>query len=80
MGVWLGWHACYNATQAPKGQLRENRNLSCERKGKQLPIDLNVLPVPVHKVIYQPLNTLCVHIRVKARPSDPLVIRLNSMV
>ena len=28
MGVWLGWHICYNATQVSQGQLRENRNLS----------------------------------------------------
>ena len=70
MGVWLGWHICYNATQVSQGQLRENRNLSSSIRAKAVLI--YVLSVPVHNEQY-----LCKFIlhssRVKARPSDPLV-------
>jgi len=46
MGVWLGWHICYNATQVSQGQLRENRNLSWSIRAKAVLI--YVLSVPVH--------------------------------
>ena len=46
MGVWLGWHICYNATQVSQGQLRENRNLSSSIRAKAVLI--YVLSVPVH--------------------------------
>jgi len=46
MGVWLGWHICYNATQVSQGQLRENRNLSLSIRAKAVLI--YVLSVPVH--------------------------------
>jgi glycosyltransferase A (GT-A) superfamily protein (DUF2064 family) len=72
MGVWLGWHICYNATQVSQGQLRENRNLSWSIRAKAVLI--YVLSVPVHNVkqhlIYTCINLL---LCVKARPSDPLV-------
>jgi len=48
MGVWLGWHICYNATQVSQGQLRENRNLSSSIRAKAALI--YVLSVPVHNV------------------------------
>ena len=70
MGVWLGWHICYNATQVSQGQLRENRNLSSSIRAKAALI--YVLSVPVHNVnkyLFDLSNSLCV----KARPSDPLV-------
>jgi len=69
MGVWLGWHICYNATQVSQGQLRENRNLSSSIRAKAVLI--YVLSVPVHneKYLCNLLHSLCV----KARPSDPLV-------
>jgi hypothetical protein len=72
MGVWLGWHICYNATQVSQGQLRENRNLSWSIRAKAVLI--YVLSVPVHNVkqhlfIFRNKLLLCV----KARPSDPLV-------
>ena len=75
MGVWLGWHICYNATQVSQGQLRENRNLSSSIRAKAVLI--YVLSVPVHNEKYLP--ALCKFICsnglscVKARPSDPLV-------
>jgi len=46
MGVWLGWHICYNATQVSQGQLRENRNLSWSIRVKAALI--YVLSVIVH--------------------------------
>jgi len=46
MGVWLGWHICYNATQVSQGQLRENRNLSLSIRAKAVLI--YVLSVTVH--------------------------------
>jgi len=73
MGVWLGWHICYNATQVSQGQLRENRNLSWSIRAKAVLI--YVLSVPVHNEKYS-LNCSLLHeslSRVKARPSDPLV-------
>jgi hypothetical protein len=48
MGVWLGWHICYNVTQVSQGQLRENRNLSSSIRAKAALI--YVLSVPVHNV------------------------------
>lgn len=69
MGVWLGWHICYNATQVSQGQLRENRNLSSSIRAKAVLI--YVLSVPVHNEQY--LCNLLHSSRVKARPSDPLV-------
>jgi len=48
MGVWLGWHICYNATQVSQGQLRENRNLSLNIRVKAVLI--YVLSVLVHNV------------------------------
>ena len=50
MGVWLGWHICYNATQVSQGQLRENRNLSWSIRAKAALI--YVLSVPVHNEKY----------------------------
>jgi hypothetical protein len=50
MGVWLGWHICYNATQVSQGQLRENRNLSWSIRAKAVLI--YVLSVPVHNETY----------------------------
>jgi hypothetical protein len=50
MGVWLGWHICYNATQVSQGQLRENRNLSSSIRVKAVLI--YVLSVPVHNEQY----------------------------
>jgi len=50
MGVWLGWHICYNATQVTQGQLRENRNLSSSLRAKAVLI--YVLSVPVHNEKY----------------------------
>jgi len=50
MGVWLGWHICYNATQVSQGQLRENRNLSSSIRAKAVLI--YVLSVPVHNGQY----------------------------
>ena len=76
MGVWLGWHICYSATQVSQGQLRENRNLSLSIRAKAVLI--YVLSVPVHNGIstcpslvssLANLGSSCV----KARPSDPLV-------
>lgn len=73
MGVWLGWHICYNATQVSQGQLRENRNLSWSIRVKAALI--YVLSVIVHNekhkriILRYDSNLLCV----KARPSDPLV-------
>ena len=52
MGVWLGWHICYNATQVSQGQLRENRNLSWSIRAKAVLI--YVLSVPVHNGKYLP--------------------------
>ena len=69
MGVWLGWHVCYNTTQASQGQLRENRNLSWSIRANAALI--YVLSVPVHNEKYL-LNLLSLSC-VKARPSDPLV-------
>ena len=68
MGVWLGWHTCYNATQVSQGQLRENRNLSWSIRAKIALI--YVLSVTVHneKHFLISIRLLCV----KARPSDPL--------
>ena len=50
MGVWLGWHVCYNTTQASQGQLRENRNLSWSIRANAALI--YVLSVPVHNEKY----------------------------
>ena len=50
MGVWLGWHICYNATQVSQGQLRENRNLSLSIRAKAVLI--YVLSVTVHSEKY----------------------------
>ncbi len=77
MGVWLGWHICYNATQVSQGQLRENRNLSSSIRAKAVLI--YVLSVPVHNVNQRLLLSSNILFCVKARPSDPLV-RLNCMV
>jgi len=72
MGVWLGWHICYNVTQVSQGQLRENRNLSSSIRAKAALI--YVLSVPVHNVNkYLIDNLLLISLCVKARPSDPLV-------
>ena len=46
LGVWLGWHICYNVTQMSKVQLRENRNLSSNIRVKAAFI--YVLSVTVH--------------------------------
>ena len=54
MGVWLGWHICYNATQVSQGQLRENRNLSWSIRAKAVLI--YVLSVPVHNEKYLPIR------------------------
>lgn len=70
MGVWLGWHICYNVTQVSQGQLRENRNLSSSIRAKAALI--YVLSVPVHNV-NKYLSDLSDSLCVKARPSDPLV-------
>ena len=75
MGVWLGWHICYNATQVSQGQLRENRNLSLSIRAKAVLI--YVLSVTVHneQVLAMrncsqfTISSSCV----KARPSDPFV-------
>jgi len=79
MGVWLGWHICYNATQVSQGQLRENRNLSWSIRAKAVLI--YVLSVPVHNEQYFAWKVY-LHLfaglfflassSVKARPSDPL--------
>ena len=71
MGVWLGWHICYNATQVSQVQLRENRNLSLSIRAKAALI--YVLSVTVHNDL---TTWLCpsrgiVSSSVKARPSDP---------
>ena len=73
MGVWLGWHICYNATQVSQGQLRENRNLSWSIRAKAVLI--YVLSVTVHNEKYSLLISLLIVSLscVKARPSDPLV-------
>ena len=71
MGVWLGWHICYNATQVSQVQLRENRNLSLSIRAKAALI--YVLSVTVHNDLttcgfsfgYRHSSS------VKARPSDP---------
>ena len=74
MGVWLGWHICYNATQVSQGQLRENRNLSSSIRAKAVLI--YVLSVPVHNdqccANFESHDSVSLP-RVKARPSDPLV-------
>ena len=72
MGVWLGWHICYNATQVSQGQLRENRNLSWSIRAKAVLI--YVLSVSVHNEYLIPANYIIISSScVKARPSDPLV-------
>ena len=76
MGVWLGWHICYNATQVSQGQLRENRNLSLSIRAKAVLI--YVLSVPVHNEKRCAILVIILHYDnslpcVKARPSDPLV-------
>ncbi len=76
MGVWLGWHICYNATQVSQGQLRENRNLSSSIRAKAVLI--YVLSVPVHNgtstcLLFAGLLVNGGSSCVKARPSDPLV-------
>ncbi len=78
MGVWLGWHICYNATQVSQGQLRENRNLSWSIRAKAVLI--YVLSVPVHNekyllyflVFFKKFKNIIASSSVKARPSDPL--------
>ena len=64
MGVWLGWHICYNATQVSQGQLRENRNLSWSIRAKAVLI--YVLSVPVHNeqylLAYKFIYTMACHV------------------
>ena len=74
MGVWLGWHICYNATQVSQGQLRENGNLSLSIRAKAVLI--YVLSVPIHNELILFKISFAVNFKllcVKARPSDPLV-------
>ena len=70
MGVWLGWHICYNVTQMSQVQFRENRNLSLNIRIKIALI--YVFSVTVHnEKLY--INFILIYINLKGWPNDPLI-------
>ena len=79
MGVWLGWHICYNATQVSQGQLRENRNLSWSIRAKAVLI--YVLSVTVHNEKYSLLIACyCQLVMCESTAQRSFSLRMNSMV